>query len=329
MDNIFCPYCHKKNETTVTHCQYCGQLLIPETHIGTRSKDNSATAVAFGPNPDCEQALNVIAGDSLALFVMGSKKHFVIPQPQTIILGRGPDDTAQTVCDFSSAGLLASGISRRHAVIRKTAVGYSLQDLNSTNGTWLNNKRLEPDKAVTLNCQDMIVLAELKLTVCFHTATTSERTEMRLQKRNRLAQETRKLYPNFMSIFLVPYLEAIAELQRLIGLARTQPLKEPRIHKIAEDHSSIVVSLDLDAKAQRIITHTLLPWRELHTEYIGWANATNDSAMSEELNLLTSQILTAVAPHEALTSPALQKLQTAVATIITSPLEPAFSKETV
>jgi len=259
------------------------------------------------------------------LFPVGSEKRFVFTGSDPIVLGRGEEEPGQHICDLSVLGPQTTGISRRHAVIRKTAVGYSLQDLNSTNGTWLNDTRLIPGDAVRLSNQDLITLAQLKLTVCFQTNQKIERTEMRLHKRNQLALETRKLYPNFMSVFLVPYLEALAELQRLVGRSRSQPLNEPRIHKIVEDQTSVLVSLDLDTTVQQLISQTLQPWREAHTEYIGWTETENDAAMSEQLNVLTKEIISSLIPFESLMTSTVQNVETAVATIITSPLEPTFS----
>ena len=328
MDIIYCPFCHKKNDITHTHCQHCGNNLIPKpvtgpittSKIGSQEDDNHTAS-------DCEQFLDMQATNTLALFVIGLNKQFIMPAPKTILLGRGNDDNAENVCDFSIVGPRATGISRRHALIRKIPKGYSIQDLNSTNGTWLNGKILKPGQAVALQNQDTIVLAQLKLTVCFHVPEKIELTEMRLQKRNRLSLHTRKLYPNFMSVYLVPYLEAIAQLQRMLGLSDVQTLKEPRIHKIAEDRDSILVSLDLDATVKHLIIDTLLPWRESHAEFITWEENSHEAMVSEELQMLTTEIITAVSSQPSLKPQTLQNIQTAVATITTSPLEPEFSSQ--
>lgn len=321
MEGVYCPYCHKKNETVVTRCIHCGERLIPVSMNGSMIDQSNAERT------DCQKFLPLLSEKSIALVVDGTDHQLVIPQTRKIVLGRINDDDQTELCDLSSLGKLVTGVSRRHAVIRQTGDGFSIEDLNSTNGTSINGKRLEPGKAYALHCQDTIKLASLRLTICFHTAVKTERTEIRLRKRNKLALETRKLYPNFMSVHLVPYLEAVAELQRLVGLSRTRPPSEPRIHKIVEDSATILISLDLDASTRRIITHTLLPWRETHTEYIGWSNAINDAAMGAQLIELTNIVLQEVAPQETIMDKTMQKLQTAVATIITSPLDPVFTQE--
>ncbi|MGH9159234.1 MAG: FHA domain-containing protein, partial [Vicinamibacteraceae bacterium] len=49
-------------------------------------------------------------------------------------IGRSPDNQLQ---------LLRPGVSRRHAVIMATATGYTIRDLNSQNGTYVNGDRIK------------------------------------------------------------------------------------------------------------------------------------------------------------------------------------------
>ena len=53
------------------------------------------------------------------------------------------------------------GISRLHAVIDRKDGKYWIQDLNSTNGTWLNGQGLRPHESRELRDGDRIVMAEL------------------------------------------------------------------------------------------------------------------------------------------------------------------------
>ncbi len=58
----------------------------------------------------------------------------------------------------------ADTTSRVHAVLEHTGNTYTLTDLNSTNSTRINNKRLDPDKATPLNDGDTILFGKVSAT---------------------------------------------------------------------------------------------------------------------------------------------------------------------
>ncbi|MFN3762975.1 MAG: FHA domain-containing protein [Anaerolineae bacterium] len=60
-----------------------------------------------------------------------------------------------------------AGISRRHARLLRRPDGWFLEDLQSTNGTFLNENRLPPGQPVPLSHGDLIRLGQL--TMVFYT----------------------------------------------------------------------------------------------------------------------------------------------------------------
>ncbi|GAC1393633.1 MAG: hypothetical protein NVSMB38_22550 [Ktedonobacteraceae bacterium] len=58
----------------------------------------------------------------------------------------------------------ADTTSRVHAVFEHTGSAYTLTDLNSTNSTRINNKRLDPDKATPINDGDTILFGKVTCT---------------------------------------------------------------------------------------------------------------------------------------------------------------------
>ena len=55
-------------------------------------------------------------------------------------------------------------VSRIHAALEHIGSTYTVTDLNSTNATRLNGKRLEPDKAMPLNEGDKIEFGKVSCT---------------------------------------------------------------------------------------------------------------------------------------------------------------------
>ncbi|MHB0877325.1 MAG: S8 family serine peptidase [Anaerolineae bacterium] len=72
-------------------------------------------------------------------------KRFVLRQGDNHV-GRAPDNEIALHED--------SSVSRRHAVIRCHTTGCSITDLDSSNGTWLNGQRLQPQGSYPLNHDD-------------------------------------------------------------------------------------------------------------------------------------------------------------------------------
>nr|MBA2682507.1 FHA domain-containing protein [Ktedonobacteraceae bacterium] len=55
-------------------------------------------------------------------------------------------------------------VSRVHAAFERTGTTYTLTDLNSTNATRINNKRLEPDKPAPINDGDALQFGKVQAT---------------------------------------------------------------------------------------------------------------------------------------------------------------------
>jgi pSer/pThr/pTyr-binding forkhead associated (FHA) protein len=55
----------------------------------------------------------------------------------------------------------ADTVSRIHAAIEHIGSSYTVTDLNSTNATRLNGKRLEPDKATPINDGDTLTFGKV------------------------------------------------------------------------------------------------------------------------------------------------------------------------
>jgi pSer/pThr/pTyr-binding forkhead associated (FHA) protein len=68
------------------------------------------------------------------------------------------------LAEFDAA---AYGVSRAHAVLRLTGQGIALVDLDSTNGTYLNNYRLAPHVAYLLTNGDEVSFGDLLVHVFF------------------------------------------------------------------------------------------------------------------------------------------------------------------
>jgi hypothetical protein len=88
---------------------------------------------------------------------------------RTFVLGRASAEikTSETLVDLTKFGALELGISRAHAMIRRSKGGYHLIDLESSNGTWLENQRLVPKEPYPLESGNRIRVGRLNLLVFY------------------------------------------------------------------------------------------------------------------------------------------------------------------
>ena len=88
--------------------------------------------------------------DSLSILFDGKQ----IPLVSVIKLGR--DRSNDIVLDDKL-------VSRNHALIQKIKSDYFIKDLNSSNGTFVNNQRVPKNKYVKLNQKDVIRIGKTDL----------------------------------------------------------------------------------------------------------------------------------------------------------------------
>jgi hypothetical protein len=67
--------------------------------------------------------------------------------------------------DLTPYQAYANGVSRLHAVLKREGKRVFVMDLGSSNGTYLNGKRLTPNTDQTLNHGDMLALGKLKIQI--------------------------------------------------------------------------------------------------------------------------------------------------------------------
>jgi pSer/pThr/pTyr-binding forkhead associated (FHA) protein len=106
--------------------------------------------------------IGLLGADSIVLYLNDASDPFFFPLTQEITLGRqAPDASIQTFVDLTLFGAHEKGVSRLHAVIRRTPGGnVEVEDLASANGTWLNGLRMAPHLPRPLKSGDRLTLGQ-------------------------------------------------------------------------------------------------------------------------------------------------------------------------
>ena len=116
--------------------------------LGAQDSGAKGTTVLGGNSP-ISQAANAVNGGTLIR--KKTKDNIILCKPETKI---GKDSLHVDYCIRDN-----STISRIHAVFKVTPQGASVEDCNSTNGTFVNGVRLNANEAKFLNKGDVIRLA--------------------------------------------------------------------------------------------------------------------------------------------------------------------------
>jgi hypothetical protein len=133
MSHVYCPECGFQNLESANYCSRCGALLVAEPEASDQTVTFSAEEVEEARAEPLEEL--GVEGPTLVVRSGGGRagEHFPLERPQTSV-GRSPD------CDIFLDDVT---VSRRHAIVSRGPSGFTIEDLGSLNGTFLNRRRIE------------------------------------------------------------------------------------------------------------------------------------------------------------------------------------------
>lgn len=105
-------------------------------------EDGAATVLLFDKNVKTHFVCSFVSDDYPAIRM----EHF------PFCIGKDPENT-----DYC---LDVDGVSRRHLLVDRVGIEFTVTDLNSTNGSFLNDKRLAPNTAYHLSKMDKITIGQ-------------------------------------------------------------------------------------------------------------------------------------------------------------------------
>jgi hypothetical protein len=163
---VQCPNCAHENFDGALFCAECGTKLITEDGLSTAairttdaSKSNGGEQAA-PPAPPPIQASDAV----ISLHVVRTGQILPLVGREEFTIGRVSE--GQSILpdiDLTPFEAYSQGVSRLHATIKVSERQIMLVDLGSSNGTRLNNDRLQPHREYELRHGDMVALGRLKL----------------------------------------------------------------------------------------------------------------------------------------------------------------------
>ena len=171
---ITCPTCNTQNEKGAAFCDQCGaSLAVLNTAAASAGRCPICGAAAMNGDAFCEEcgaALDTPASAAAAAALPRmARAQILLGNGQSIELGGkssyliGREDQVSGIypdVDTTRSDGDAAGVSRRHAEIVQQSDQWFVQDLNSTNGTYINNQRVAPSSRQPLHSGDQIRLGK-------------------------------------------------------------------------------------------------------------------------------------------------------------------------
>jgi len=163
-----CPVCKGKNEMEAIVCGHCGATLDdPFADPGAKTKTSDMPAL----DPERFRGWSIdeaaVPEGGIAVYLEGVFNPAYIDLKGEFVIGRNVDAAAEDLLDLAPFGGYHLGLSRRHAVIRRTENGYEVLDLGSVNGTFLNDERLIPHESYSLPSGSHLRLGSMRLIVLY------------------------------------------------------------------------------------------------------------------------------------------------------------------
>lgn len=298
MDEMkICPHCQFANPIDATFCARCSVNLIP---LLTARVTPSVPEQVLKPSPpNYDEFVEKLQPENLLLVVAGKGQPIYLKKNKATVLGREVSSETTPRLDLTPYDGLLLGVSRQHASLEVSKTGYSVRDLESTNGTWVNGVKLVPHRQYKLENGDLLRLGQMGVYVYFQPklVTTSKVTL------TDLTASAISLTPEYLTNKIGPYLMILSDLHDYLDtlLERTKLLIA--ITRLHWDMTTYQVHVDLrmDEELLHFLGVTVSQWKTRHeadirkiwameadTEWIS-PNTQND-ARSEAYKELQAQL---------------------------------------
>lgn len=319
--STFCPVCQRKNKTDANRCAYCGSAIKKvQSGLSIHTTLNITPASdTLQANERCQEHLNKLKPGDLCFILEKKQAPIFAHAVSETILGRFFDEAENSNLDLDAYGAGAAGVSRRHARIIRSNDQFIFEDLNSTNGSWLNGRRIPPGTTFPLMSGDQIWLGQFKLQICFHQAESVPNTILFLKD---TASTEKYLTPHVLLTQIGPYLKAVSDLQQIAAECLQQGATELVIEKLdaSGSDSYIIVHIAHSPESIHLIRKWISPWRrEQHL------NA-DTSETAQTMVQLASKIIADLAPglNNESRFTMIEKAIPAITELATGPIELSF-----
>ncbi|MHB8629999.1 MAG: FHA domain-containing protein [Aggregatilineales bacterium] len=166
-----CLQCGHTNPHGALYCEECFALLLDTHPVPSRTVSFDATAPGTPPSAQNSEMADRFAHigklnpHTIAIYVSSRSEPLIVVVVQQAILGRLELHDAQVRVDLSQYGAIDKGVSRQHAVLKRVNNRLVVEDMGSSNGTWLNDTPLQPYQPAPITSGARLRLGQLEVEI--------------------------------------------------------------------------------------------------------------------------------------------------------------------
>ena len=175
-----CPVCGAANDPRAAYCSSCGMVLDAPAGAPPLATPAPAPVAPVAPPPEqvappppelavtgaitASAATEPVAESHPRVVLAASGVFFDLAGRNQVMIGRiDPVTDVFPEIDLTEHGGDEGGVSRRHCKITRVGDEYFVEDLNSSNGTWLGATRLHPHVRTPLKPGEQLRLGKITL----------------------------------------------------------------------------------------------------------------------------------------------------------------------
>jgi pSer/pThr/pTyr-binding forkhead associated (FHA) protein len=163
-----CPNCQSKQFDGTIFCADCGASLEATSRRETTMSlaQRGPTGELLPPPTARPAAAPAASRPRITLVILNSGRRITLDVDDDLLIGR--KDNARGIfpdVDLGLDGGFDAGVSRRHAILSHANGAYLVEDLGSSNGTFINGRRVAGEQPARLNNGDELKCGTLLMRV--------------------------------------------------------------------------------------------------------------------------------------------------------------------
>ncbi len=148
-----------------------GQVAVARLKLRWTTLHESPAPLPPLPRPAVPEArkahMGKLPGRGIAIYVGETDEPLIIAVRERVTLGRLKDGPAPDLIDLAPYDAYRKGVSRSHAVLTYRDNRLYIQDLGSSNGTWLDGQRLKPYELYAVQPGSPVGLGQLTIYIYY------------------------------------------------------------------------------------------------------------------------------------------------------------------